>query len=231
MQISFKNLIILALLVIITLALVFYKKECFMSEKKLEKYKSKRNFKETPEPKGEVKKSKKKPIFVIQKHDASRLHYDLRLEIDGVLVSWAVPKGPSLNPQEKRLAIMTEDHPMEYGKFEGVIPEGNYGAGPVMIWDHGTYTNIKEKDGKIIPMNNCLQMGTIEVDFHGQRIKGKYALVKLKGKDKQWLLIKMNDDHASKKKNPVSTENKSVVSGKTMTEIKKTGKIHKGCSS
>lgn len=113
----------------------------------LEEYKKKRKFDSTPEPKGGTKRSQK-PIFVIQKHQASRLHYDLRLEIDGVLVSWAVPKGPSLNPEQKRLAIQVEDHPMDYQDFEGIIPSGNYGAGTVILWDKGFYEIEEDENAK-----------------------------------------------------------------------------------
>src|ERR1700742_197647 len=127
-----------------------------MSSDSLRTYKSKRDFDTSPEPSGNsTKKNNAQPIFVIQKHDATALHYDLRLEIDGVLKSWAIPKGPSTNPADKRLAIETEDHPMEYATFEGVIPEGHYGAGPVIVWDNGTFTNIKEKDGKLISLQQC----------------------------------------------------------------------------
>lgn len=197
-----------------------------MAKRSLGAYKKKRDFKASPEPVGDTIKSKTgKPIFVIQKHKATSLHYDLRLEIDGVLVSWAIPKGPSLNPEEKRLAIMTEDHPMDYATFEGVIPKGQYGAGPVMVWDKGTYKNIKEKDGTLVAMEQCLKNGQIEVFLDGTKIKGAYALVrtKLGNGDKQWLLIKMKDEFASKRKNPVNTKNKSVLSGRTMYQIEKEG--------
>lgn len=201
-----------------------------MSSRSLEEYSKKRNFSKTNEPKPDkIKKASKNPIFVIQKHEASKLHYDLRLEIGGVLVSWAVPKGPSLNPAEKRLAILTEDHPMEYGNFEGVIPEGEYGAGTVMVWDNGTYENIKKDDTKIVTMEDCLESGQIEVFFNGHKIKGAYALVRMGNKkSKNWLLIKMKDEFASRKKNPTSTENKSVISKKTMSQIKKSGIYYNG---
>ncbi|MFH0898132.1 MAG: DNA polymerase ligase N-terminal domain-containing protein [bacterium] len=121
--------------------------------------------------------SKKKPIFVIHKHGATRLHYDFRLEIDGVLKSWAVPKGPSTDPAQKRLAVMVDDHEFEYAKFEGVIPKGQYGAGPVMIWDKGTYKNIKGKDGKSVPIKTCISRGQIEIWLEGKKLKGGYALI------------------------------------------------------
>jgi len=190
-------------------------------------YKSKRNFDTSPEPKGDSmpKKRSSKPIFVIQKHDASHLHYDFRLEIDGVLKSWAIPKGPSTDPHDKRLAMETEDHPMEYAKFEGIIPEGNYGAGSVIIWDHGTFDNIKEKDGKKIPLKQCYKNGQIEVTLHGKKLHGGYALIRTKSDDnKKWLCIKMRDEYADARRNPVSTQPESVVSGKTVEEIAKTKK-------
>jgi DNA ligase D-like protein (predicted 3'-phosphoesterase) len=196
-----------------------------MSQDSLKKYKSKRNFTTTPEPSSANasagKPSSEDSIFVIQKHDASHLHYDFRLEMDGVLKSWAIPKGPSTNPQEKRLAIETEDHPMSYAAFEGVIPEGNYGAGPVIVWDTGTFTNIKEKDGKIIPLPECYRKGRIEVELHGKKLKGNYALVRtaLDDNKKQWLLIKMRDTYADARRNPVSTQPESVLSGKTIGQL------------
>lgn len=193
-----------------------------MSHDSLRKYKSKRDFDSSPEPRGNSMAQKHgKPIFVIQKHDASHLHYDFRLEIDGVLKSWAVPKGPSTDPHEKRLAVETEDHPMEYATFEGVIPEGHYGAGPVIVWDTGTFDNIKEKDGKIISLSQSYKNGQIEVDLHGKKLNGGYALVRttIGGDKKQWLLIKMRDKYADARRNPVSTESESVLSGKTIKEI------------
>lgn len=195
----------------------------------LKEYKKKRNFKKTSEPysakacKGRPRKTKGKNIFVIQKHDASHLHYDFRLEIDGVLKSWAIPKGPSTDPHEKRLAIQTENHPMEYAKFEGVIPEGEYGAGPVIVWDTGTFDNIKEKDGKIIPLHQCYKNGQIEVNLHGKKLQGGYALIHASFGDdtrkKDWLLIKMKDEYADARRNPVTSEPESVISGKTIEEM------------
>lgn len=190
-------------------------------------YKSKRNFDTTPEPKGDTMSSTKssKNIFVIQKHDATNLHYDFRLEIDGMLKSWAVPKGPSTDPHDKRLAMETEDHPLSYAQFEGVIPEGNYGAGPVIIWDHGTFDNIKEKDGKTVPLKQCYKNGQIEVDLHGKKLNGGYALIRTAPEDaKKWLLIKMRDEHADARRNPVNSQPESVVSGKTIEDMVTTKK-------
>jgi len=187
-----------------------------MSKRSLKEYQSRRDFKKTKEPKGEVTGSRSR-MFVVQKHDASHLHYDFRLSIDGVLVSWAVPKGPSLNPRDKRLAIMTEDHPLRYGKFEGTIPEGEYGGGTVMIWDTGSYRNIKKKDGKLVPMDVCLEDGQIEIILDGERLQGAFALVRT-GREKQWLLIKMKDEYASRK-SLVKSETTSAVTGRTMKEI------------
>lgn len=170
------------------------------------------------------KSQKNKPDFVIQKHDASNLHYDFRIEIDGTLKSWSVPKGPSTDPSEKRMAIPTEDHPLEYADFEGVIPEGDYGAGTVMIWDKGTFENIKEDDdGKQIPLKKSFEEGTVEIYLRGEKLQGGYALIKMKsGKmEGNWLLIKMDDDKADARRNPVNTETKSVKTGRSLEEIKK----------
>ena len=162
-------------------------------------YNKKRNFKETSEPEGEVKKSISKLIFVVQRHKASRLHYDFRLELDGVLKSWAVPKGPSLNPKDKRLAMMVEDHPYNYKDFAGTIPEGNYGAGIVEIWDNGTYADIENSPKDVAEKNlrAGLKSGDFKFQLFGKKLKGEFVLVKLKGKeDNNWLLIKHNDKYA-----------------------------------
>jgi len=167
-------------------------------------YKKKRDFKVTSEPHGAEKKLKQtgfssKLSFVVQRHKASHLHYDFRLELDGVLKSWAVPKGPSLNPQDKRLAMMVEDHPYDYKDFAGVIPEGNYGAGIVEIWDHGSYSDLDNSPKKEAEKNlrAGLKAGNLKVHLYGRKLKGEFALVKLKGKeDNSWLLIKHNDKYA-----------------------------------
>lgn len=188
----------------------------------LKKYKKKRNFQKSKEPKGAKAKKGKRPIFVIQKHDASSLHYDFRLEVDGVLKSWAIPKGPSTDPKEKRLAIPTEDHPMDYKNFEGVIPKGEYGAGTVLIWDRGTFRNLQTKKGsdEKKSMMACLREGHLTFFLNGKKIKGEYALIRTKGKGKkQWLLVKAKDDHADARRNPVHTENKSVKTGRTLKQI------------
>lgn len=167
----------------------------------LSKYKQIRDFKKTPEPTGGRKKKSKKLSFVVQRHDASRLHYDVRLEMEGVLKSWAVPKGPSMKAGDKRLAVMIEDHPIEYGDFYGVIPEGNYGAGVVDIWDNGSYEAYKLPAGSK-EENHLLQQlhkGDLKVVFHGQYLKGAFAFIRLKDDEgepsQNWLLIKKNDEH------------------------------------
>ncbi len=183
-------------------------------------YRKKRDFRRTPEPGGSRKKSGDRPIFVIQKHDASSLHYDFRIEVDGVLKSWAVPKGPSTDPGEKRLAMPTEDHPLDYADFEGIIPEGEYGAGPVLIWDRGHFENITEKDGKKKSLSKAINDGHAVVRLHGEKLTGGYALHRTgSGDDARWLLVKMADDEADARRNPVSSEPKSVVSGRTIEEI------------
>jgi bifunctional non-homologous end joining protein LigD len=157
----------------------------------LETYRAKRRFDRTPEPSGRIgRRSTGKLAFVVQKHDASHLHYDFRLEVNGAMASWAVPKGPSLNPADKRLAVHVEDHPMEYNTFEGVIPEGQYGAGTVEIWDRGTYEPL---DG--IPPDEQLQRGELKFVLHGKRLRGGFVLIRFRG-DKNWLLIKQRDEFA-----------------------------------
>ena len=182
-------------------------------------YKQKRKFSETPEPSG-GKASGSSLHFVIQKHAATRLHYDFRLEMEGVLKSWAVPKGPSLNPADKRLAMMVEDHPYDYKNFEGIIPEGNYGAGTVMVWDEGTYQSL-EGGSKAMQEKSLLQQlkkGSLKFELHGQKLKGEFALVKLKGSEENaWLLIKHRDKYA--KESDITSKDKSVVSGKTLKKI------------
>lgn len=163
----------------------------------LQEYSDKRDFNLSPEPKGgngKGPKGGKEPVFVVQKHDASRLHFDFRLEVDGVLKSWAVPKGPSMNPKDKRLAVMVEDHPLDYANFEGVIPEGEYGAGTVEIWDKGTFEIAKGHPSA----DESLKDGRLEFVLHGKKLKGIFALVRTKmdGKDDNWLLIKKNDEYA-----------------------------------
>jgi bifunctional non-homologous end joining protein LigD len=162
-------------------------------------YNKKRNFQKTSEPSGQIKKSASNLSFVIQRHKASRLHYDFRLEMDGVLKSWAVPKGPSLNPKDKRLAMMVEDHPYDYKDFAGIIPEGNYGAGIVEIWDSGTYADIDNSDKATAQkkLKAGLKSGDLKFQLFGKKLKGEFVLVKLKkNEDNSWLLIKHKDKYA-----------------------------------
>ncbi|MDX1637723.1 MAG: DNA polymerase ligase N-terminal domain-containing protein [Balneolaceae bacterium] len=164
------------------------------------------------------------PIFVIQKHDATTLHYDFRLQVEGVLVSWVIPKGPSTDPAEKRLALRVEDHSMEHAEFEGVIPEGEYGAGTVLVWDKGTYRNLMaEKDpGEKAAMQESISDGHVEVWLRGEKIRGGYALIRTSNGEQEqerWLLVKMDDEEADARRNPVHTEPESVLSGRTLEEI------------
>ena len=185
----------------------------------LRAYREKRDFRRSPEPKGTRgrMRKKKEPRFVIQKHDASSLHYDFRLEVEGVLKSWAVPKGPSTDPREKRLAMPTEDHPLAYADYEGVIPEGEYGAGTVIVWDRGTYRNLGDET-----IERALEQGHTTVWLEGSKLRGGYALTRIgKGQRERWLLVKMDDEGADRRRNPVSSQPESVLSGKTIEEIAK----------
>ncbi|HHF7372843.1 DNA polymerase ligase N-terminal domain-containing protein [Legionella bozemanae] len=186
--------------------------------KQLKDYQQKRDFRKTKEPQGTTSK-KKEHIFVIQKHDASHLHYDFRLQNDNVLISWAIPKGLSTAANKKRLAIRTEDHPLDYAKFEGIIPEGEYGAGTVMVWDFGHYELIEDKK----PMEKALKEGALKFFLHGEKIKGGYAMARTQQKkDKeQWVIFKLDDDEADARKNPVSTKPNSVLTGRSLNEIAK----------
>jgi bifunctional non-homologous end joining protein LigD len=185
----------------------------------LEKYREKRNFQISPEPSGKSRESValKGPLrYVIQKHRATQLHYDFRLEFNGVLLSWAVPKGPSLDPSVKRLAMQVEDHPLEYGEFEGVIPEGEYGGGTVMVWDNGEWTPESED------VESALQKGDLKFTLHGKKLHGSWVLVRTRGfgskPDKSWLLIKHRDEYASKK-DIEEEEPLSVLSRRLLADI------------
>lgn len=182
----------------------------------LAEYKAKRDFGKTPEP-GPKRAKAKGNGFVIQKHAARRTHFDFRLEHYGVLKSWAVTKGPSLDPAQKRLAVMTEDHPLEYGGFEGVIPKGEYGGGPVMLWDRGTWEPLGDPD-------EGLAKGDLKFRLHGDRLNGDFVLVRMKPKPgdrgrENWLLIKKRDDYAGDGEEPTLDFDTSVKSGLTMDEI------------
>jgi bifunctional non-homologous end joining protein LigD len=195
-------------------------------------YKKKRSFKKTPSRQAKKKSSSKSKLrFVVQKHDATQLHYDFRLEMEGVLKSWAVPKGPSLNPDDKRLAMMVEDHPYDYRTFEGTIPEGNYGAGTVMVWDE-EFTRLwitmknQQRTRKIFCWTE-LKKGDVKIVLHGEKLKGAFALVKIhkvfsSGKDhgeNAWLLIKKKDDAASEI--DITKKDKSVRTKRSLAQIAK----------
>jgi DNA ligase D-like protein (predicted 3'-phosphoesterase) len=170
-----------------------------------------------------VRESSDRPIYVIQLHKTKRMHFDFRLEADGLLISWAVPKGPSLNPKEKRLAVRTEDHPLEYADFEGNIPKGEYGAGTVIVWDKGVYENISAKGDKELSMSVAIQAGHIKFRLFGNKLRGGYSLIqtRMHGKDKNWLLVKDNDAYADVHRDLMSAAPESVISGKTIEELEK----------
>jgi bifunctional non-homologous end joining protein LigD len=189
----------------------------------LKKYREKRDFNKTPEPKGEKKTRStrdKSLSFVVQEHAATRLHFDFRLEYAGILLSWAVPKGPSLNPQDKRLAVMTEDHPLDYANFEGIIPSG-YGAGEVIVWDQGIYTPLdknEEPPSGIIEaetlIKNGLKEGKLLFSLQGKKLQGIWTLVRMKKTEKDWLLIKHKDKFASEESHP--WKDNSILSKKKL---------------
>ena len=196
----------------------------------LAEYERKRDFSKTSEPgakpkrKAKGKPKRRHPRFSIQKHAATSLHYDLRLEVDGVLASWAVPKGPSLDPRDKRLAMRTEDHPLEYLEWEGVIPRGEYGAGEMIVWDRGVYENISEtRRGEQLSMEEALEKGDVKIFLLGEKVKGAYALVRTgpAGDREKWLLIKKRDEGADARRRPTSSQPESVLSGRTIEDLRK----------
>src|SRR5512134_3437161 len=191
---------------------------------KLKDYSAKRTFAATPEPAPAVADARSGPLlFVIQQHSARRMHYDFRLECDGVLKSWAVPKGPSLDPAEKRLAVPTEDHPFDYASFEGVIPPGQYGAGEVIVWDCGVYSPdeaqawVEDREAAERQVREALEKGKLGVTLRGEKVKGSFALVRTSDR-KSWLLIKHKDRFATK--DDVTARNRSVLSGIAVDEMK-----------
>jgi len=198
-----------------------------MKTDKLAAYKDKRDFNKTREPIDETVSfdwARKGPIFVIQKHDASRLHYDFRIEVDGVLRSWAIPKGPSINPGVRRLAVPTEDHPIAYADFEGVIPESEYGGGTIMVWDRGIYRNLSESEEELnnIPtIAEQLDKGHVKIWLEGQKLRGGYSLIRTGGgrKNDRWLLIKNKDGAMHEDEELTETETASVKTGRSLDEI------------
>ncbi len=189
---------------------------------KLAEYRKKRDFGTTPEPRGGRRKRPPRLAFVIQKHAAGHLHFDLRLELDGVMKSWAVPKGPSLDPTVKRLAMEVEDHPIEYNRFEGTIPRGEYGGGAVMIWDRGTYRYAGDDPDPLEGLRRGYARGDFKFILLGKRLRGSWVLVRTRwgdGKRRQWLLIKHRDEHAVEGSDIVAEESTSIATGRTMEEI------------
>ena len=189
---------------------------------KLAEYRRKRDFGKTAEPRGGGSRRARKLAFVVQKHAASHLHFDLRLELDGVMKSWAVPKGPSIDPGVKRLAMQVEDHPIEYNEFEGTIPRGEYGGGTVMLWDRGTYRYGGDDPDPIEGLRRGLAKGDFKFILEGKRLRGSWVLVRTRRGDPrkpQWLLIKHRDDEAHEGADIVAEETTSVATGRTMDEI------------
>lgn len=208
-----------------------------MAEDKLNDYRTKRSGSRTGEPSGSRTASGRKssgkrtstdqhaspdahPRFVVQRHDATNLHFDFRLEIGTVLVSWAVPKGPSVNPADKRLAHRTEDHPLDYVDYEGRIEEG-YGAGTVIVWDTGTFENLTERDGDPVSAEDALAGGHLKVELHGEKLTGAFALTHsaMGGDEANWMLVKVDDHGADRRRKPTSTQNESVLTDRTNSDL------------
>ena len=191
-----------------------------MVEHELSEYRARRNTRRSGEPSG-ARRRRGGSRFVVQRHDASSLHFDFRLQIGDVLASWAVPKGPSLDPRDKRLATRTEDHPLDYADFEGVIQAGEYGAGTVIVWDTGDYENRTEDNGKPVPVEAALESGHIKFELHGEKLTGEFALThtKMRGDDRKWILVKIDDAGADRRRKPTASQNESVLSGRTNEDL------------
>ncbi|WP_020660854.1 DNA polymerase ligase N-terminal domain-containing protein [Amycolatopsis benzoatilytica] len=183
------------------------------SKDRLAEYRAKRDRRRTPEPRGG--RGNTEPVFVVQRHDASSLHFDFRLEIGGVLVSWSVPKGPSLNPADRRLAIRTEDHPLDYARFEGAIPAGEYGGGTVIVWDTGTFDVLTDDSAE-----QALQDGHLKVGLRGEKLRGAFSLIRRRSSgQEQWLLVKKDDEGADRRRKPAKTQLESVLTGRTNRDL------------
>lgn len=187
----------------------------------LSEYQGKRDFRRTSEPSGGRRKPSDAPVFVVQRHDARNLHFDVRIQVGDVLVSWAVPKGPSLDPRDKRLAHRTEDHPLDYAGFEGVIGGGQYGAGSVVVWDTGSLENVTEQDGEPVDLADALAAGHVKVVLHGSKLTGAFAFThtKMGGDDANWLMVKVDDDGADRRRKPATTQPESVLTGRTNEQV------------
>ena len=184
-------------------------------------YQRKRDFSKTPEPQGRTRRPGKGPIFVVQQHDARSMHFDFRLEVNGVLKSWAIPKGPSVDPKVRRLAVPTEDHPLDYARFEGVIPRKQYGAGAVIVWDRGFYHNLtRGSSGTLKNPARAIHDGHLVFDLKGRKLKGRFVLHEVgQAPDRRWFLIKAREENAPVSTEPVATQPKSIVSGRTLQEV------------
>jgi bifunctional non-homologous end joining protein LigD len=193
----------------------------------LKTYRGKRHFDQTREPEGAAAAPGEEPCFVVQIHDASTMHFDFRLEVDGVLKSWSVPKGPSADPHDKRLAMPTEDHPLEYREFEGVIPAGEYGGGTVIVWDQGTYQPLShDRRGNPVPLGEALEKGHASFWLNGSKLHGGYALTRFRGgtggRDEgreAWLLVKADDSRAGRRGTPEPTRARSALSNRTLKRV------------
>jgi DNA ligase D-like protein (predicted 3'-phosphoesterase) len=184
-------------------------------------YRRKRDFTKTPEPRGHTHNPGKLLRFVVQQHDARTMHFDFRLEVDGTLKSWAVPKGPSIDPGVRRLAVPTEDHPLDYAGFEGVIPPKQYGAGAVIVWDRGIYHNLtRDSRGRAKNPARAIRDGHFVFNLKGHKLKGRFVLQRVgHGRDRRWFLIKAREENLPRCGEPVATQRKSVLSGRTVREV------------
>ncbi|MGD0808955.1 MAG: non-homologous end-joining DNA ligase [Acidimicrobiales bacterium] len=193
-----------------------------MADIALSNYRDKRDFEGTPEPSGQSPgPGPEGNRFVVQQHAATRMHYDFRIEADGVLISWAVPKGPSYDPAVKRLAVHVEDHPLDYRQFEGIIPGGNYGAGSVIVWDEGTYRNITVRGGAAVPVREAVEAGHVSVWLEGSKLIGGWSLTRFGPEDKSWTMVKRNDDRSDPGKDITAEQPRSVQSGRTIDDVMK----------